>query len=73
MAFSLLPMVVLKERDSPCLSMFIVENGCVPTSQGGTKIKYLLQEEMSGKRSLLAKPSRPLGTSLAWRTLFWTM
>jgi hypothetical protein len=26
---------------------------------------------MSGKGSLLAKPSRLLGTSLAWRTLFW--
>jgi hypothetical protein len=26
---------------------------------------------MSGKGSLLAKPPEPLGTSLAWRTLFW--
>ena len=26
---------------------------------------------MSRKGSLLAKPSGPLGTSLAWRTLFW--
>ena len=26
---------------------------------------------MSGKGSLLAKPSGPLGTSLAWTTLFW--
>jgi hypothetical protein len=26
---------------------------------------------MSGKGSLLAKPSWPLGTSLAWRTLSW--
>ena len=43
---------------------------CTP-SQGGHEIKYLLQGEMSGKGSLLAKPSRPLGTSLAWRTLFW--
>jgi hypothetical protein len=30
-----------------------------------------VQERMSGKGSLLTKPSRPLGTSLAWRTLFW--
>jgi hypothetical protein len=54
---------------------FIVmaENGFMkpfPTSQGGSEIKYILQGEMSGKGSLLAKPSRPLGTSLAWRTLF---
>ena len=42
-----------------------------PTSQGGPEIKYLLQGEMSGKGNLLAKISRPLGTSLAWRTLFW--
>lgn len=25
----------------------------------------------AGKGRLLAKPSGPLGTSLAWRTLFW--
>jgi hypothetical protein len=53
---------------------FIVmaENGCVkpyPTSQCGSEIKYLLQRGMFGKRSLLAKPSRHLCTSLAWRTL----
>jgi hypothetical protein len=63
------------ERDSPCFQtvywLFIMENGCMPTSQLGPEIKYLLQERMSGKGSLLAKPSGPLGTSLAWRILFW--
>jgi hypothetical protein len=39
-----------------------------PTSQGEPEVKYLLQGEMSGKKSLLAKPSRPLGTSLKWRS-----
>ena len=43
----------------------------ISTSQGGPEIKYLLQGEMSGKESLLTKPSGPLGTSLALRTLFW--
>jgi hypothetical protein len=42
-----------------------------PTSQGRPEIEYLLQGGMSGKGSLLAKPSGPLGTSLAWRTQFW--
>ena len=42
-----------------------------PTSQGRLEFKYPLQGEMSWKESLLAKPSGPLGTSLAWRTLFW--
>ena len=46
-------------------------NGCIPTSQGGPEVKYLFQRGMSGKRSLLAKPSGLLGTSLAWRILFW--
>jgi hypothetical protein len=41
-------------------------------SQGGPGIKYLLQGGISGKGSLLAKSSGPLGTSLPWRTLFWT-
>jgi hypothetical protein len=41
------------------------------TSQNGPEIKYLLQGRMSGKGSLLVKPSGPLGTSLARRTLFW--
>ena len=50
----------------------MVESGCVkpyPTSQGGPEVKYLLQGGMSGKGSLLAKPSRPLGTSLKWRSV----
>ena len=47
----------------------MAENGCVkpsPTSLGGPDTKYILQGELSGKGSLLAKPSEPLGTSLAW-------
>ena len=43
----------------------------VPTSQSGPEIKYLLQGGMSGKGSLLTKPSGPLVTSIVWRTLFW--
>jgi hypothetical protein len=38
----------------------------ISTSQGGAEIKYLLQRGMSGNGILLAKPFRPLGTSLAW-------
>lgn len=48
-----------------------MENGYIPTSQGGPKIKCLLQGGISGKGSLLAKASWPLGTSLEWRILFW--
>jgi hypothetical protein len=54
----------------------MVENGCImyhnafTTFQGRPEIKYLLQRGISRKGSLLAKPSGPLGTSLAWRTLF---
>jgi hypothetical protein len=40
------------------------------TFQGKQEIKYILKGGMSGKKSLSAKPSGPLGTSLAWRTLF---
>ena len=60
------------ERDSPCLSKLFIHGRkeCIQLTQGGPEIKYLLQEGMSGKGSLLAKPSGPLGTSLAWRTLF---
>ena len=39
------------------------------TSQDGLEIKYLLQGGVPGKESLLAKPSRPLGTSLKWRSV----
>jgi hypothetical protein len=35
-----------------------------PTFQGGPEVKYLLQGGVSEKESLLAKSSRPLGTSL---------
>jgi hypothetical protein len=45
----------------------MAESGCIkpyPTSQDRPDIKYLLQGGMSGKEDLLAKPSRPLGTSL---------
>jgi hypothetical protein len=69
------PMVVLDERDNPWFEtlywLFIGENGCVLASQGEPEIKYLLWEGMSGKGSLLTKPSGPVGTSLAWRALFW--
>jgi hypothetical protein len=33
----------------------------------GPEIKYLLQGGVPGKESLVAKPSRPLCTSLVWR------
>jgi hypothetical protein len=49
--------------------LFIMENGCIPTSQSGPEIKYLLHEKTSGKGSLLAKPSGPLSISLPWKTL----
>ena len=48
-----------------------MENRCLQPPQGGPEIKYLLQEGMSGKGFLLAKPSGPLDTASAWRTLFW--
>jgi hypothetical protein len=50
--------------------IFMTENRCIKpysTSQDGTDIEDFLQGGMSEKGSLLAKPSRPLGTSLAWR------
>ncbi|EDL30679.1 mCG148064 [Mus musculus] len=53
--------------------IFMAKSECIkpyPTSQGGPEIKSLLQGVMSGKGSLLAKPSGPGGTSLTWRTLF---
>ena len=34
-----------------------MENGCIQLTQGGPEIKYLLQEGMSRKGSLLAKLS----------------
>lgn len=48
--------------------LFMVENGCVPTSQGGPEIKYLLQGGMPEKGSHWLNPS---GSPLAWRTVFW--
>jgi hypothetical protein len=50
----------------------MAENRCIkpyPTFQGEPEIKYLLQGGMSWKGRFLAKPSRPLGTSFAQRTL----
>ena len=44
-----------------------MENGCIPPSQGGPEIKYLLKDGMSGKGSLLTKPSGSLDISLAGR------
>ena len=69
-------LILVKTKQPVVLTQFIVmvENGFVKpyaTSQGGPKIKYTLQGGVFGKRSLLAKPSWPLGTSLAWRTLLW--
>lgn len=56
----MLSIVDLDERDNICLSIliinFIVENGCIPALRVGTEIKYPLQEVMSRKGSLLAKP-----------------
>ena len=81
-----LVILISRENSSKCVCFFVfffhgskqfivmAENGCVkpfPTSLGGPDTKYILQGELSGKGSLLAKPSGPLGTSLAWRTLFW--
>lgn len=50
-----------------------VKNGCIPLTQGGPEMKYLLQEGMSKKGTLLAKTSGPahLDTSLACRTLYY--
>jgi hypothetical protein len=48
-----------EKRQSIVLNFVMVEGECIkpyPTSQGGPEIKYLLQEGMSGKRSLLATP-----------------
>ena len=49
----------------------MVESRCVklyPTSQVRPEVKYLLQGRVS-EESLLAKSSRPLGTSLKWRSV----
>lgn len=35
------------------------------------EVEYLFQGRVCGEGSLLAKPSGPLGTLLAWRALFW--
>jgi hypothetical protein len=56
-------------RETILASELFMKNGCVPTSQGGPEIKYLLQGGMFWEGRLLAKPSGPLGTSLAWRKL----
>jgi hypothetical protein len=50
----------------------MAESVCVklyPTFQGGPEVKYLLQGGVSGEASLLAKLSRPLGTSLKWKSV----
>ena len=67
------PQLVLDERDSLCSNyVFIVENGCIQLTQGGTEIKYLLKERISRKRSFLSKSLglAHLDTSLVWRTLY---
>jgi hypothetical protein len=38
----------------------------IPTSQGGPKIKYLLQKAMLGKENSLAKLSGPLDIPVAF-------
>lgn len=43
----------------------------VRVPQVGLRLNTFFQEVMSGKETLLAKPSRLLGMSLAQRTLFW--
>lgn len=53
---------------------FIVMAGCgwvkpYPLSQGWPEVKYLLKGGVSGKENSLAKSSRPLGTSLKWRSV----
>jgi hypothetical protein len=67
--------VILDERESMALNCLLnVHHGKwmnTILSQGRFEIKCLLQRRMSRKGSLLAKPSGMLGTSLAWRTLFW--
>jgi hypothetical protein len=40
-----------------------------PFSLGRTKVKYFFQGGVSGKESLLAMFSRPLGTSLKWSSV----
>lgn len=51
--------------------LFIVENGCISTSQNESEIFFFLQQGISGKGHLLTKLSGPPNTSLAWRTLSW--
>jgi hypothetical protein len=46
------------------LSWQKVDSKATPTFQGGPEVKYLFQEGVFGKESLLAKPFRPLGASL---------
>ena len=50
----------------------MAENGCIkpyPTPNGVPEIKYLLPRGMSGKGSLLAKPSWPLGICVTYVTV----
>jgi hypothetical protein len=53
--------MVLDERDSPCLSKLFIQGGkgCIELTQGEPEIKYILQEGMPRKESLLAKPTDP--------------
>jgi hypothetical protein len=46
-----------------------MSKNCAPLSWGGPEVKYFLQGGVSGKGSLLAKPFRPLGTSLKWSSV----
>jgi hypothetical protein len=66
-AFSKLFMAALEETvlgSKVFIACSSWKNKSIPPPQGGPELKYLLQEGMSGKGSVLAKPSGPLGTSL---------
>jgi hypothetical protein len=59
-ACSVLPMAVLDERDCPWLQtvycLFNMENGYLPTSQGGPDNKYLCREEYLGREAYWINP-----------------
>jgi hypothetical protein len=70
--FSMLPMAVLGETDNPCLSISFID--CSSWKMGSyhllrvdQRLNIFCRDRMS--RKTLSKPSRPLDTSLAWRTL----
>ena len=52
---------------------FTLENRWMQPSLCGPEIKYLLQDGIARKGIILCKPSEPLGTSFAWKTMFCGM